>query len=38
MKYLEGLNYKSDKVEIFNMFPMTGHVESVVCLTRTFDN
>jgi 23S rRNA (uracil1939-C5)-methyltransferase len=34
MKHLEALNYTTNQVEIFNMFPMTGHVESVVCLKR----
>ena len=27
-------NYKTPRVETFDMFPLTGHVESVVCLTR----
>ena len=30
--------YDTDTVYPFDLFPMTGHVESVVCLTRTFDN
>ena len=38
MKVLAPLGYTSDKVYLFDLFPMTGHVESVVCLTRTFDN
>ena len=30
--------YKMSAVQPVDMFPRTGHVESVVCLTRTFDN
>ena len=30
--------YVGEEVTPFDLFPMTGHVESVVCLTRTFDN
>lgn len=30
--------YDTDTVYPFDLFPMTGHVESVVCLTRTFNN
>lgn len=30
--------YEGGEVTPFDLFPMTGHVESVVCLTRTFDN
>ena len=35
MKYMQGLGYISDTVEIFNMFPLTGHVESLACLRQT---
>jgi 23S rRNA (uracil1939-C5)-methyltransferase len=31
------LGYTTDKVQPVDMFPGTGHVESVVCLTRGFD-
>ncbi len=30
--------YSIGKVQPVDMFPRTGHVESVVCLTRTFNN
>ena len=30
--------YAVDEVTPVNMFPSTRHVESIVCLTRTFDN
>ena len=30
--------YDTGVVYPFDLFPCTGHVESVVCLTRTFDN
>ncbi len=30
--------YDIGEVQPVDMFPRTGHVESVVCLTRTFDN
>ena len=30
--------YNAESVQPFDMFPMTGHVESVVCLTHTFNN
>ena len=30
--------YDCDTVWGFDLFPMTGHVESVVCLTRAFNN
>ena len=30
--------YDTNTVYPFDLFPCTGHVESVVCLTRTFDN
>ena len=32
------LGYKMSDVLPVNMFPRTGHVESVVCLTRRLDN
>ena len=32
------LGYKIGTVTPVDLFPRTGHVESVVCLTRTFDN
>lgn len=32
------LGYVGKSVTPFDLFPLTGHVESVVCLTRTFDN
>jgi tRNA/tmRNA/rRNA uracil-C5-methylase (TrmA/RlmC/RlmD family) len=28
------MGYNTEEVKPFDMFPMTGHVESVVCLTR----
>ncbi len=31
---LEGIGYRMDKYSVVDMFPRTGHVESVVCLTR----
>ena len=31
------LGYDTDTVYPFDLFPMTGHVESVVCLTRRLD-
>ena len=34
---LRPLGYTTDKVKGYDMFPMTGHVESVVCLTRQSD-
>ena len=34
MAILAPLGYTSDKVYLFDLFPMTGHVESVVCLQR----
>lgn len=34
VKLLAPLGYTADRAQIYNMFPMTGHVESVVCLTR----
>lgn len=37
-KVFDSLGYKTKSVFGFDLFPMTGHVESVVCLTRTFDN
>ena len=35
---LKPLGYATDKVQPVDLFPQTGHVESVVCLTRTFNN
>ena len=37
-KIFEGLGYEAGEVTPFDMFPATGHVESVVCLTRRLDN
>ena len=37
-KAFEGLGYEAGEVTPFDMFPSTGHVESVVCLTRRLDN
>ena len=34
VKYMRGLGYDTKEVEIFNMFSMTGHVESLVCLQK----
>lgn len=34
IKFLRGLGYSTNKAEIFNMFPMTGHVETIVCLCK----
>lgn len=38
VKILTELGYASGEVWPHDMFPMTGHVESVVCLNRTFEN
>lgn len=35
---LKDLGYETDVVYPFDLFPRTGHVESVVCLTRRLDN
>ena len=35
---LKPLGYTTDKVQPVDMFPGTGHVESVVCLKRRLDN
>ncbi len=35
---LKKLGYEIGEVTPVDLFPRTGHVESVVCLTRTFDN
>lgn len=31
---LEGIGYRMDKYSVVDMFPRTGHVETVVCLSR----
>ena len=36
--YFKKLGYTVGKVQPVDMFPVTGHVESVVCLTRTSKN
>lgn len=36
--YFKSLGYDIGKVTPVDLFPGTGHVESVVCLTRTFNN
>ena len=38
VKRFKDNGYVCDTVYGFDLFPHTGHVESVVCLTRTFDN
>ena len=38
MVIFEKLGYFGTEVTPFDLFPMTGHVESVVCLTRRLDN
>lgn len=35
VRIMRELGYTTDEVKGFDMFPMTGHVESVVCLTRS---
>ena len=35
---MKKLGFAPGEVTPFDLFPMTGHVESVVCLTRTFNN
>ena len=37
VKIFAQLGYTAGEVKTFDLFPMTGHVESVVCLTHTFD-
>lgn len=34
VKIFNSFNYYCDNVKAFDLFPLTGHVESVVCLTR----
>ncbi len=34
----EKKGFTTQKAELYDMFPRTAHVESVVCLTRGFDN
>ena len=38
MVSFKNLGYVGTEVTPFDLFPMTGHVESVVCLTRRLDN
>ena len=38
VKIMSELGYSYGEVSTVDMFPMTGHVESVVCLTRRLDN
>lgn len=38
VKLFRSLGFSTDKVLPMDMFPMTGHVETVVCLTRRLDN
>ena len=38
LAFLRPLGYEIGEVTPVDLFPMAGHVESVVCLTRTFDN
>ena len=38
VKRMRALGYDTSKVAGLDMFPLTGHVESVVCLTRRLDN
>ncbi|MBO7197071.1 MAG: 23S rRNA (uracil(1939)-C(5))-methyltransferase RlmD [Clostridia bacterium] len=38
MVILKKFGYEGNEVTPFDLFPMTGHVESVVCLTRRLDN
>jgi len=38
VKRFAALGYNTDTVQGYDMFPMTGHVESVVCLTRRLYN
>jgi 23S rRNA (uracil1939-C5)-methyltransferase len=37
VKIFIDLGFNPSEVKPFDLFPMTGHVESVVCLTHTFD-
>ncbi len=38
VKIMREFGYDTTEVKGYDMFPMTGHVESVVCLTHTFNN
>ena len=38
VKRFRDFGFDTKEVAPFDMFPMTGHVESVVCLTRRLDN
>ena len=38
VRIMREVGYTTEEVRGYDMFPLTGHVESVVCLTRTFDN
>ena len=38
MKIYSDLGYKSTEIQPIDLFPATGHVESVVCLKRTLGN
>ena len=38
IKRFRAFGFDTNEVKPFDMFPMTGHVESVLCLTRRLDN